>query len=35
MKQFLTFQHLPMVFVLGLIGWAWLSLISVLIASLF
>lgn len=35
MKQYLTFQNLPMVFVLGLIGWAWLSLISVLIGGLF
>jgi hypothetical protein len=35
MKQFLSFQNLPMVFVIGLIGWAWLSLISVLIGGLF
>lgn len=35
MKEYLTFQNLPMVFVLGLIGWAWLSLISVLIGGLF
>lgn len=35
MKEYLTFQNLPMVFVVGLIGWAWLSLISVLIGGLF
>jgi hypothetical protein len=35
MKQYLTKQNLPMVFVLGLIAWAWLSLLSVLIGSLF
>lgn len=35
MKQYLTKQNLPMVFVLGLIAWAWLSLISVLIAGIF
>jgi len=35
MKQYLSFQNLPMVFVIGLIGWAWLSLISVLIGGLF
>lgn len=35
MKEYLTFQNLPFVFVIGLIGWAWLSLISVLVASLF
>jgi hypothetical protein len=35
MKQYLTKQNLPMVFVLGLVAWAWLSLISVLIGGLF
>ena len=35
MKKYLTFQNLPLVLVTGLILWAWFSLISVLIASLF
>ncbi len=35
MKQFLTKENLPMVFVIGMIAWAWLSLISVLVGSLF
>lgn len=35
MKQYLTFQNLPMVFVTGLIVWAWISLLSVLIGGLF
>jgi hypothetical protein len=35
MKNYLTFQNLPMVIVLALIGWAWFSLFSVLIRSLF
>ncbi len=35
MKQFLTKENLPMTLVVGLIAWAWLSLISVLIAGLF
>ena len=35
MKQFLTFQNIPLVFVIGLITWAWISLLSVLIGSLF
>ena len=35
MKQYLTKQNLPMVLVVGLIVWAWLSLISVLIAGMF
>jgi hypothetical protein len=35
MKQFLTKENLPMVFVIGMIAWAWLSLISVLLGSLF
>jgi hypothetical protein len=34
-KKYLTFQNLPLVLVTGLILWAWLSLLSVLIASLF
>ncbi len=35
MRQFLTKENLPMVFVIGMIAWAWLSLISVLLGSLF
>lgn len=35
MKQYLTKQNMPMVFVIGMIAWAWLSLLSVLIASFF
>jgi hypothetical protein len=35
MKQFFTKQNLPMILLLGMIAWAWLSLVSVLIASLF
>mgnify|MGYP001411167515 CR=1 FL=1 len=35
MKSFLTKQHLPMIVVVSLIVWAWLSLFSVLIAGLF
>ena len=35
MKQYLTKQNLPMVMVVGLIAWAWLSMISALIGSLF
>ncbi len=35
MKQYLTKQNLPMVVVVGLIVWAWISLISVLIAGMF
>lgn len=35
MKQFFTKENLPMVFVIGMIAWAWLSLISVLLGSLF
>lgn len=35
MKQYLTKQNLPMVMVVGLIVWAWLSLITVLIAGMF
>jgi hypothetical protein len=35
MKNYMTFQHFPMVVVIALILWAWLSLLSVLIGSLF
>lgn len=35
MKKYLTFQNLPLVLVTALILWAWVSLLSVLIASLF
>lgn len=35
MKQYLTKQNMPMVVVVGLIVWAWISLISVLIAGMF
>lgn len=35
MKQYMTKQNLPMVVVVGLIVWAWISLISVLIAGMF
>ncbi len=35
MKQFLTFQGFPMVVVTALIVWAWISILSVLIASFF
>jgi hypothetical protein len=35
MKQLLTFQSFPMVVVTGLIIWAWISILSVLIASFF
>jgi hypothetical protein len=35
MKQYLTKQNLPMVLVIGMIAWAWLSLLSVLIGALF
>lgn len=35
MKKYLTFQNLPLVLVTALILWAWFSLLSVLIASLF
>ena len=33
MKQYLTKQNLPMIMVIGLATWAWLSLISALIGS--
>lgn len=35
MKDYLTFQNLPMVLVVALIVWAWLSLLSALIGNLF
>jgi hypothetical protein len=35
MKQLMTFQGFPMVLVVGLIVWAWISVLSVLIASFF
>lgn len=35
MKKYLTFQNLPMVLVLALVIWAWVSIFSVLIASFF
>ena len=35
MKQFMTFQGFPMVVVTGMIIWAWISVLSVLIASFF
>ena len=35
MKQLMTFQGFPMVLVVGLILWAWVSVLSVLIASFF
>lgn len=35
MKTYLTKQNLPMLMVIGLVAWAWLSLISVLIGSFF
>lgn len=35
MKKFLTFQNTPMVLVTALIIWSWISILSVVIASLF
>lgn len=35
MKQYLSKENLPMILVVGLVVWAWLSLISVLIAGMF
>ena len=35
MKQLLTFQGFPMVVVIGFVVWAWISLLSVLIATFF
>jgi hypothetical protein len=35
MKQLFTFQGFPMVVVVAMIVWSWISVISVLIASFF
>ena len=35
MKQLLTFQGFPMVVVVGLVLWSWISIFSVLIGSFF
>jgi len=35
MKQLMTFQGFPMVLVVGLIVWSWISVLSVLVASFF
>ncbi len=35
MKQLMTFQGFPMVLVVALIVWAWVSVLSVLVASFF
>jgi hypothetical protein len=35
MKQYLTFQGAPMVLVIGLVLWAWISILSVLVGSFF
>lgn len=35
MKQLMTFQGFPMVLVVGLVVWAWISVLSVLVASFF
>lgn len=35
MKQYLTKQNLPMLLVVGLIVWAWISFLSVLVAGIF
>lgn len=35
MKQLLTFQGFPMVVVVALVIWSWISVLSVLIASFF
>lgn len=35
MKQLLTFQNFPLVVVVGMITWAWISILSVLIGSFF
>lgn len=35
MKQLFTFQNFPMVVVVGMIIWAWISILSVLVASFF
>ena len=35
MKQFMTFQNLPMLVVTIMIIWAWISILSVLVGSFF
>ena len=35
MKKYLTKENLPMLLVIGMVIWAWLSLASTLIAKLF
>ena len=35
MKQFRTFQNFPMVVVVALIVWSWISILSVVVASFF
>ncbi len=35
MKQFINKQNMPMVLVIAMVAWAWLSLISTLVAKLF
>ncbi len=35
MKQYLTKQNFPLVLVVALIAWAWISFLSVLLGSLF
>ena len=35
MKKFMTFQGFPMVVVTAMIIWAWISVLSVLVASFF
>jgi hypothetical protein len=35
MKQLFTFQGFPMVVVIGMVVWSWISLFSVLVGGLF
>lgn len=35
MKKYFTFQNFPLVLVTALVIWAWVSLLSVLVAALF
>lgn len=35
MKQYLSKQNLPMILVVAMIVWAWISIISVLVAGAF
>jgi hypothetical protein len=35
MKNYLSFQQFPLVLVIAMVLWAWLSLFSVLVGSLF